>query len=384
MAPPPPPPIPLFPPAPNVNLVDDQKLKDALKAATSGVTQKGYGLTIVDTGKAAAGATDFPSASINGDIEHYAASMLKTICMYAAFGLRDLVQRFNTSRMPKDPKTFFEMVSKELDPRIEVCCPMITGRAAGVRLPRWRDMFAVSGNPGALTINFSHSYAASLWQMIVPSNNEEAGKCIRGVGYAYLNGLMRNHGFFDDSSNPKKGLWLAGDYGGSEVVTIACDNDVDTKQGATSAMMARLGVTLFLQRFLPGASSGKMLDLLRESSHGDDASWFTRADVVNSPLSGDQVTHGKIGRGELKSKRIVFSDLNAINNPVGGSGSFTVCFTNIHYDSYTIPDVFDAFLSTIRTYQGIPAPKPATPGPAATAPAATTPRATPPAAQRTP
>jgi hypothetical protein len=371
MAPPPPPPIALFPPAPNIKLVTNKKLQDALDAATSGLSKKGYGLTIVDTGSAAADASEFPSAGVNDDIEHYAGSTLKAACMYAPFSLRDLVTRFNTARTPKDANALFQMIRKELDPRIAVCCPMIQGRADSVRSPAWRDMFEASGKDGTVTVNFTRDYAKSLWKMIVPSDNNEAGRCIRGVGYAYLNGLMLNHGFFDTSA--KKGVWLAGDYGSSEVVTIPCDNDKDTKPGTTSAMMARLGLSIFVQRILPGTSSAGMLELLRQSAHGTDSSYFTREEMGVHALTGDQVTHGKIGLGDLKSRRKVFADLNAINNPVGHAGNFTVCYTNVDYNPYSIQAVLKAFTDTISIYQGITA-APAAPAPAATAPA-TAPRA---------
>jgi len=71
--------------------------------------------------------------------------------MYAAFALRDLVQRFNTERKPKDSNALFQMIRKELDPRVAVCCPMIQGRADSVRLPAWRDMFEASGKDSTVT-----------------------------------------------------------------------------------------------------------------------------------------------------------------------------------------------------------------------------------------
>ena len=385
MAPPQPPPvpIPLFPAAPNVNLVTDQKLQDALLAVTKGLTNKDYGLTIVDTGKAAAGTSNFPSASVNGDVEHYAASMLKVACMYAAFALRDLAQRFNMARKPTDPDDFFRKIKDELDPLIEVCCPMITGHAPSVRLPKWRDMFAATGNSKALNVHFAHDYATSMVKMIVPSKNEDAGRCIRGVGYAYLNGLMLKHGFFDDAPKARKGIWLAGDYGGSEVVTISCDNDVDTKQGATSNTMARLGLAIFVQRILPGTSSGQMVQLLKMSAEGSDSSYFTRTEIFTDPaqkaLTHKQVTHGKIGLGELKSKRKVFSDLNAINDPIGQGGDFTVCYTNIDYNPHSIQEVLQVIRDTMGIYQGGAAAPPA-----AAAPAAPPASAIAPAAQRNP
>lgn len=137
-------------------------------------------------------------------------------------------------------------------------------------------MFTASGAGPGLSIRFTSGYTTSLEKMIVPSDDGEAGRCIRGVGYAYLNGLMANHGFFDGSGVKKTGIWLAGDYGASDVVTIPCDNDKDTKQGTTSPMMARLGTVILLGDVLPGASHGEMNELLKKSSHGSDSSYFSR------------------------------------------------------------------------------------------------------------
>ena len=221
---------------------------------------------------------------------------------------------------------------------------MITGRAANVRLPRWRDMFAVSGAPGALTVGFTTGYDASLERMIVPSDNNDAGRCIRGVGYAYLNGLMLKHGFFDYPGAPQKGIWLAGDYGASEVVTIPCDNDRDTKQGTTSSAMARLGL-VFLLTSLPG--SAEMLNRLKRSSRGPDSSYFTRPDIPNH-LTNDQVFFGKIGYGPLKSGTPVLSDVNMIS---GRSRNYIVCYTNIDQITYGIGHVLWTFLETARVYE---------------------------------
>ena len=346
--------IPLFPAAPTINLVSNAKLQGALDAAVKAVAIAGkpppFGLTIVDLNSASVSSNDFASAGFNPNIEHYAASMLKAACLYAAHALRDLVQRFARARAPKDPHKLFQMLQAELDPKIAVCCPLVTGRAPKVLLPRWVDVFTASGSGAAMSISFTPGYTTSLHEMIVPSNNGEAGRCIRGVGYAYLNGLMLKHGFFDDSSSSKTGLWLAGDYSGSDVVTIPCSNDKDTKQGATSNAMARLGTVILLGSVLPGASHGEMAALLKESSHGTDSSYFTRRSIANH-LNGSQVTHGKIGLGLLKSGQKVYSDLNAIADPRGGGGRFITCFTNIDYHPYAIDHVLWVFLETVRVYQ---------------------------------
>jgi hypothetical protein len=355
MSPPPPPPILLFPPAPTLDLTGNAPLQSALDAAIASVTIPGnpphFGLTVVDLGNTADdNPGNFLSAGFNQTIEHYAASMMKVVCMYAAFSLRNLVERFNAARKPKSAEELFQGLHKELDPQIDVCCPMITGRAANVRVPRWRDVFAASGTPGALNVRFSAGFTTSLEQMIVPSEPDASGRCIRGVGYAYMNGLMLKHGFFDSST--KKGLWLAGDYGASEVVEIPCDNDGVTKQGATTAMMARLGLIIFMGGGPGAGGNGEMVKLLTKSSNGGDSSYFTRSSLSH-PMTHNQVVWGKIGWGPLKSKQNVLSDLNMIVNPLGHGGSFMVCYTNIDQVSYFIGHVLNAFRETVRAYQSV-------------------------------
>jgi hypothetical protein len=296
--------------------------------------------------------------------------MLKAACLYAAHGLLDLAQRFAQARAPKDLDTLFRMLIAELNPKIAVCCSMVAGRAPKVLLPRWQDMFTASGTGAGMSVRFTTSYTTSLEKMIVPSNDDEAGRCIRGVGYAYLNGLMLNHGFFDSDS--KTGVWLAGDYGSSDVVIIPCDNDKDTKQGTTTAMMARLGTVILLGNVLPAASHGHMIELLKQSSRGTDSSYFTRPEIQH-PLSHDQVTHGKIGLGPLKSGRDVYSDLNVISDPLGHGGRFIVCFTNIDWNPYSNGRVLRVFLETVRAYQSVAAAATAAPAPDAAPRATTTP-----------
>ena len=164
-------------------------------------------------------------------------------------------------------------------------------------------------------------------------------------------------------------MWLAGDYSGSDVITIPCDNDKDTKQGATSEAMARLGSIILLGSVLPAASHGDMTELLKKSAHGTDSSYFTRR-KVQGHLGGNKVTHGKIGLGPLKSGTDVYSDLNAISDPVGGGGRFIVCYTNVDYNPYAIDHVLSAFLDAVRVYQSAAATAAAAPS-AGAAPGAT-------------
>ena len=88
--------------------------------------------------------------------------MPKAACLYAAYTLRDLVQRLIQQRKPKDPNTLFQMLVAELNLKIAVCCPMITGRAPKVQLPLWRDMFTASGTGAGISVRFTPGYTTSL------------------------------------------------------------------------------------------------------------------------------------------------------------------------------------------------------------------------------
>ena len=46
------------------------------------------------------------------------------------------------------------------------------------------------------------------------SNNEAASKCIRALGYSYINGVLGAAGFFDKRT--RVGLWMSGDYLGND------------------------------------------------------------------------------------------------------------------------------------------------------------------------
>jgi hypothetical protein len=94
-----------------------------------------------------------------------------------------------------------------------------------------------------------------------------------------------------------------------------------------------------------------MIELLRKSSRGPDSSYFTRPLTNPHNLSHDQVTHGKIGYGPLKSRVVVISDLNVINNPIGKGGHFLVCYTNVDQQTSYWSYVLFTFLEAMKVYQ---------------------------------
>ena len=101
MPPPPPgPPVPLFPPAPTITLIDNNKLKNAVAAAVAAVVSAErdspaapFAVTLIDVSTNAVG-------GFNEDREYYAASIVKTGVIYAAHALLDMVRRYNALRSP--------------------------------------------------------------------------------------------------------------------------------------------------------------------------------------------------------------------------------------------------------------------------------------------
>jgi hypothetical protein len=114
--------------------------------------------------------------------------------------------------------------------------------------------------------------------------------------------------------------------------------------------MATLGTVIMHSGAIPGAHA-EMIELLRKSSRGPDSSYFTRPLTNPHNLNHDQVTHGKLGWGPLKSGVVVISDLNVINDPIGKGGHFLVCYTNVDQVTSYYSYVLYTFLEAMKVYQ---------------------------------
>jgi hypothetical protein len=104
------------------------------------------------------------------------------------------------------------------------------------------------------------------------SNNEAAGKCIRALGYSYINGLLAAAGFFDKST--KSGLWMSGDYTGHDWLPndgagqklsprwAQLQNRNVSNFTATALQIARFMTLLAQGRLVDGASSIDMVNMM--------------------------------------------------------------------------------------------------------------------------
>ena len=344
-----PPPVPVFPSPPTYTLTDNTKLQNAVAAGVRAVVAAKsshpaapFALTLIDAGMKRVG-------GFNEDREHYSASILKAGALYAAHALLDMVTRYNNARTPASAADLFKGLRKEMNDTILAGSSLIRGGFSDdkYRLPHYEDVFAVTKVGTRLTVDFRTRYKNALDNM--PDSDAEASVSIQGLGYSYINGVLERAGFFRPAD--KKGLWLGGDYAAWPQVRIACDNDGDTAQGATSRTIAHLVAVMLLDNNLPASSHVHMTTWLEKSAHGGHPSLFLRDEVANR-LRKEQVTHGKIGVGELGRNRkgpTIFAESSMLKGV--GSLPYVASFLNINYGPYAIDDAIDAIKEAIRIYE---------------------------------
>jgi len=212
-------PVSLFPPKPPDPLVTDPKLEGAInKAIVKLERDRNFKpntypvrFTFVDVTN---GSGPFPSGGHGETLTDYIASEAKVAVMYSAYALRDMVRRF-AAATGANKANLFTRLAKQMDPSIinasrKIAVSLLTD---GHRVPSYKDVFALTPTSGqGVTVSFSPAFNQALEGMIVPSDNQLAGRCVRGVGYGYLNGVLEATGFFDSSSPHGGGLWVAGDF----------------------------------------------------------------------------------------------------------------------------------------------------------------------------
>jgi hypothetical protein len=329
------PPIDLFRPAPGDPLASNDKFRDALKAAVTALeTSKGMAAGSLPVRFALAditgGTPPFKAAFFKEDLEDYVASEAKVAVMYAAFALRDMVQRFADKTGITSMTELFTQLKAQVDPSIRKAVPKVESAANLAdkhRLPTYADCFTGSTVGGKLVIAFKPSYLKSLEDMIIPSDNGQAGASVRGIGYGYLNGALAAAGCLDLATY--KGLWMGGDYSKGTIwpyVRIPCENDGTTAQGATARSMAALVALLAAKKLLDPGTCDEQLDLLHRAAVGPDQPWLDRPAGI---LHG-KFTHNKLGLGPLgTSGPSVRSEISILQDPVAAGKRYVVSWQNL-------------------------------------------------------
>lgn len=252
------------------------------------------------------GAQNHPWAGLREREEHYSGSLPKIAAMYTAFDLRSSADNLATSI----GLTTFAQIESALiasfNPEIDAhTSTLITGSPLlntqdKTKKPSYSAMLKLGTGPDFL-VDFTQAQLDAFEDMMVQQNNPGATTTVGNLGLPYLTGKLIDDGFFDGSTT---GLWLAGDYGPGNDARIACVNDVDTAQGTTAKDLAALLTILADDELVGPLSSAGMKDLMARAGKffhdGANPIW---------PVPGRFVaTHGKVGIGDLKNTKKVFSE----------------------------------------------------------------------------
>ncbi len=290
-------PIPLFPAAPSFGFTEDDKFKramasalDELKRARSGA-EPPFRLAIIDL----AGPGPLKFGAFAPDTMDFIASEAKVIALYGAFALRDMVRRFalglklrtfaaaagavvgaafgvKPAATTAKQVGLFDALRAEIDPAILAAGDPLLGHTKELeRLPLYDRMFVA---PAGGIPDFTGQYRNWLRDMIVPSSNTGAMECIHGIGYAYLNGAMKQALLFKDGVGP----WLAGDFTGTYTYArIDSKNDQGVAQAGTALSMAKLMAIIMRHAVVLGDDAfDQMEKLLHDAVSGVDVPFLTR------------------------------------------------------------------------------------------------------------
>jgi hypothetical protein len=139
----------------------------------------------------------------NHDRVGYAASLTKIAAMYAAFQLQASLQK-----IPDVGSLSTAALQKRLQEEWRPELKGILGTLAKNDFPNLATIFV----PNKTDFSFNAEFQKALADMIGPSKNEAAARCIRSVGFDYLAAALIHGGFYSPADG--KGLWLSGDFVG--------------------------------------------------------------------------------------------------------------------------------------------------------------------------
>lgn len=371
------PPVLLFPSAPSLAFAEEGKMKRALETARDELKKArsatpSFRLAIIDLdGSPLKWGVHEPKA----DTMDFIASEAKVIALYAAFCLRDMVRRFAASRAlraalagaavaalgggkpsPKPARLpgLFDALRAEVNPAIlAVADPLLGSTKPAERLPRYEHMFVA---PSGGVPDFTAQYKTWLRDMIVPSSNTGAMQCIHGIGYAYLNGAMKEALLFKGG----KGPWLAGDFIGKYTYArIASENDQGVAQAGTALSMAKLMAVIVKSGVaLDGDSFSHMKTLLHDAVSGIDTPFLTRDkpyftdDALRIPR--EKITHIKLGFGPLKPKnggQNVGSEVWRLEGLYKASKAYALAYHNLDWTTSSSEDLAYMIRKSISLYE---------------------------------
>jgi hypothetical protein len=310
-------------------------------------------------------------AGVYGTEMDFSGSLLKVGVMYAAYELRAAANRLAAAQAIRSqadlttalPTTFDKPVNDTADMRLR-------GKPRGQKSPMYNTILRFTGNPAPLgPVEFTDAFGTSVNDMIVISGDHQAGECIRALGYAYLNAVLKAAGFFTPGARKGKeqGIWIAGDYESSPQVRIAARNDTDGALVMTTEAMCRLVAMietgeLVNDSALHGESNLDMNDLLLSAAHGPDTPFISQVSST-SPFSIEKNKLGWAHLGRKETGPAVASEASVLAWDASEAstakkladhkltGKLVICWQNVNNDEVTH---FDGIADiVIQAYQAL-------------------------------
>jgi hypothetical protein len=255
------------------------------------------------------------------------------------------------SRAVAGMPSLFQALRSQMDPEVEDNSPALLHSVRHEhRVPQYDQVFAPPPKDGWSYPEFAGSFRASMQAMIVPSDNNGAGRVVRGVGYGYLNGLLEHFGLLD--LDTPTGIWLAGDYIGIyPYVRIQSVNDGGVAQAGTALAQAQMMAMIVNKACIDPTSCDEMRTLLAHAAKGVDQPFVSRDDVkadLRIPLS--KITHAKLGYGPLKRGTNVASEIFRIEGVEKAGKAYAVAYQNV-LDAEPTNDVARVIRHTLKEYE---------------------------------
>ncbi len=283
-------------------------------------------------------------AGVFDDEMHFSASLVKVAALFAAGQFHAEAKAFATNFATWS--SFLTAFNASLKAEINATADTPIKNAGLFMTPQTATILKPSAFP---TIAFADAFKNSLARMIVQSDDDDAGICIRALGYGYINTALKQANFFNSST----GIWLAATYHkGDPMVRIPCVNDHPDGELTTSRLMCRLMAMIRLGQ-LPqndADANSLMQGWLNEPKTGGTGPWLGhgRGNTVGPLFS---ILQDKIGFAGLGSDEIplVYSEgliikwndtsqLDTVNNKIDPtnahpeihlSGEIALCWQNL-------------------------------------------------------
>jgi hypothetical protein len=204
--------------------------------------------------------------------QRFIASTGKLAILFAAFQLRKSMREAAATITDKRVANATQLFAAVTG----AWCPRIQRYFHGTRdkknaPPSLAQIFnATQRSAGGWDIDFAdtprggeeRAFADRLKSAVMNSNDDDAGSCIRDLGFPYIHGCLAEAGLWQKG----KGLWIALDYAGGLWWQDALD-DAGSTQAATARTLVEMLTLLEFDELVPGSRT-EMLDLLSGARGG--------------------------------------------------------------------------------------------------------------------